>query len=300
MLFAAGRLARLTSADATKRVLADLYLAGEDPIVLLAREGALVMLGERPSRELAALLHECLTTIDYDHETTTRKLRVALHVAELVPAIVDGADLAWLTCFVEADLRARAHALLERLGRPLPPAPVFDRYSVRSLGDDDVIELMAEARVVGRAALVAEAARRGLVRAVPAMIDACHEVISRARHGEQNLLDPDTRTLEAAVPFLRRHLDDQVIALFDRMLRHPSYHVKWELLQEPPLDERLIAGMFHVLGERWGWQEDTAKAWLTNFQGTALYELERRRGHRGVVELPDGRGETNDDDQDMN
>jgi hypothetical protein len=103
------------------------------------------------------------------------------------------------------------------------------------------------------------------------------------------------------VPFLRRHLDDQVIALFDRMLRHPSYHVKWELLQDPPLDERLIAGMFHVLGERWGWQEETAKAWLKKFRGTALYELERRRGHRmPVVELPDGPGETTDDDQDMN
>jgi hypothetical protein len=301
MLFAAGRLARLSSADDVKRVLAGLDLAGEDPIVLLAREGALVMVGERPSRELAALLHECLTTIDYDHETTVRKLRVALQVAELVPDIVDPANLAWLTCFVETDIRARAHALLERVGQPLAAAPVFDRYSVRSLGDDDVIELMAEARVVGRAALVAEAARRGLVRAVPAMIDACHEVISRARHGEQNLLDPDTRTLEAAVPFLRRHLDDQVIALFDRMLRHPSYHVKWELLQEPPLDERLIAGMFHVLGERWAWQEETAKGWLANFRGTALYELERRRGQRApVVELPDDPGETNDDDQDMN
>lgn len=300
MLFAAGRLARLGNADATKRVLADLYLAGEDPIVLLAREGALVMLGEPPSRQLAALLHECLTIIDFDHDSTIRKLRVALQVAELVPAIVNAADLTWLTCFVEADIRTRAHTLLARLGKPLTPAPVFDRYSVRSLGDDDIIELVGEARVVGRAALVAEAARRSLVRAVPAMIDACHEVISRARHGEQNLLDPDTRTLEAAVPFLRRHLDDQVIALFDRMLRHPNVHVKWELLQAPPLDERLIAGMFHVLGERWGWQEDSAKAWLANFRGTALYELERRRVPTPLVELHDDPGETNDDDQDMN
>ncbi len=304
MLFAAGRLAQLatraTSVDATKRVLADLYLAGEDPIVLLAREGALVMLGEVPSRQLAALLHECLTTIDYDHETTVRKLCVALQVAELVPTIVNPADLVWLTCFIEADVRARAHMLLERLGKPMAPAPVFDRYSVRSLGDDDVVEIIAEARVVGRAALVAEAARRNLERAVPAMVDACHEVISRARHGEQNLLDPDVRTLEAAVPFLRRHLDDQVVALFDRMLRHPSYHVKWELLQDPPLDERLIAGMFHVLGERWDWQEETAREWLANFRGTALYELERRRVPTPVVELPDDRDETNDDDQDMN
>jgi hypothetical protein len=259
------------------------------------------MLGEVPSRQLAALLHECLTTIDYDHESTVRKLRVALQVAELVPTIVNAADLTWLTCFVEADIRARAHGLLARLGMPLPAAPVFDRYAVQSLGDDDVIEIVAEARVIGRAALVAEAARRSLVRAIPAIVDACHEVISRARHGEQNLLDPDVRTLEAAVPFLRRHLDDQVVALFDRMLRHPSYHVKWELLQDPPLDERLMAGMFHVLGERWDWQEETARQWLANFRGTALYELERRRGHRApAVEVRDDRDETNDDDQDMN
>ena len=67
-------------------------------------------------------------------------------------------------------------------------------------------------------------------------------------------------------------LDDDVIALFDRMLRHSNYHVKWELLLEPPRDERLIGGMFHVLGEKWGWQEKAAKKWLARFRGTPAYE----------------------------
>jgi hypothetical protein len=302
MLFAVGRLARLLPADARVRVrhrIVDVEL--DDPIELLAREAALLMLGDAPSRDLAALLHECLTMLDYDHETTVRKLRVALDVADLVPTIVDAADLVWLTSFVEADVRARAHELLVRLRRPLERAAVFDRYAVRPLGDDDIIELIREARIVGRAALIAEAARRKLAGAVPAVIDACHDVVTRARHGAQNLLDPDTRTLEAGVLFLRRHLSAQVIALFDRMLRHPNFHVKWELLQEPPIDERLIGGMFHVLGERWGWQEEAAKEWLKNFQGTPEYELERRR-----VPTPPTRderedqNETNDDDQDMN
>jgi hypothetical protein len=61
--------------------------------------------------------------------------------------------------------------------------------------------------------------------------------------------------------------------------------VKWELLQSPPHDARLIGGMFHVLGERWGWQEKTAKEWLAHYQGTPAYELERRRA--GSPDLDD-------------
>ena len=64
----------------------------------------------------------------------------------------------------------------------------------------------------------------------------------------------------------RRSTTDMV-ALFDRMLRHSNYHVKWELLQEPPDDDRLIGGMFHVLAERWGWQERTAQEWLAQVGG---------------------------------
>ena len=55
-----------------------------------------------------------------------RNLRVALRVAEAVPELVDPADLVWLTRFAEPDVATRAHALLAKLGKPLPPAPVFD------------------------------------------------------------------------------------------------------------------------------------------------------------------------------
>jgi hypothetical protein len=166
---------------------------------------------------------------------------------------------------------------------------VFDRDTARTVRDDDLVNLIGEPRVVGRAALIAEAGRRDLPLARGAIVEACHEVISRARPGGENLLDPDTRTLEAAVAVLRTGpFDDAVIALFDRMLRHSNYHVKWELLQKPPRDERLIAGMFHVLGEKWGWQAKTAKKWLARFRGTPAYEAGRMRTVRG------------DDDQDMN
>ena len=84
------------------------------------------------------------------------------------------------------------------------------------------------------------------------------------------------------------------------MLRHPNYHVKWELMQDVPVDDRLIGGMFHVVGERWGWQEHVAKEWLTNFQGTPEYEVERRRVPTPPPYVPDDLDETNDDDQDMN
>jgi hypothetical protein len=195
-----------------------------------------------------------------------------------VLALVDPADLVWLTRFAEPDIRARAHALLGKLGQPLAPAPAFDARAARALDDFELVHLIGEPHVVGRAALIAEAGRRGLDSAHRAIIDACHDVISRARQGGANLLDPDTRILETAVPVLREgEVDADVIALFDRMLRHSNFHVKWELLQAPPADPRLIGGMFHVLGERWGWQEKTAKEWLAHYQGTAAYEAERRR-----------------------
>jgi len=245
-----------------------------------------------------------LTSVDYDHEYTVRNLRVALRVAEIVPELVDAEDLVWLTRFAEADIRARAHALLAKLGQTLAVAPVFDAHAAHQLDDDALVRAIGEAHVVGRAALIKEAGRRGLARAKRAIIDACHDVISRARQGGENLLDPDTRVLEAAVPILReRPLDGDVIALFDRMLHHSNYHVKWELLQNPPHDERLIGGMFQVLAEKWGWQEKTAAEWLERFRGTAAYEAERKRAPRAKDDGDDDDGgvPTHDqDDEDIN
>jgi hypothetical protein len=101
------------------------------------------------------------------------------------------------------------------------------------------------------------------------------------------------------VPILReRPLDADVIALFDRMLRHSNYHVKWELLQNPPRDERLIGGMFQVLAEKWGWQEKTANEWLARFQGTPAYEAERKRAPLAKDDADDDDSRVPDHDED--
>jgi hypothetical protein len=124
-------------------------------------------------------------------------------------------------------------------------------------------------------------------------------VIDRVRGGGHDLLDPETRTLEAAVAALREGaLDAETAALFDRMLRHASHQVKWELLQAPPLDERLIGGMLHVLGERWGWQEAVARAWLAGYAGTAAYQAACRRAPAPGGDDGDGDGDGDDRDDD--
>jgi hypothetical protein len=305
--FAYGRIARQLPPErraAARRKLLDADSARDDATAMLARHAALVLASptadvDAPPRDLAPLLHEGLTSLDYDHDYTVRNLRVALRVAEVVPGLVDPADLVWLTRFAEPDIRARAHALLAKRGRPLEPAPAFDARAARALDDLELVHRIGEPHVIGRAALIAEAGRRGLDAAHRAIIDACHDVISRARQGGANLLDPDTRILETAVPLLREgELDGDTIALFDRMLRHSNFHVKWELLQALPADPRLIGGMFHVLGERWGWQEKTAKEWLAHYQGTAAYEAERRRV--GSPDPDEGDDEEAPADEDVN
>ncbi len=284
--FAYGRLVRLLPPDRradARRKLADADTARDDAIAMLARQAALLLASpttpiEPPPRDLQPLLRESLTTLDFDHEYTVRNLRVALRVAEVVPDLVDADDVIWLTRFAEADIRRTAHALLAKLGKPLAEAPAYDRLSVRALADEDLVRLIGEAHVVGRAALIHEVGLRRLAAARHAVVNACHDVISRARQGGENLLDPDTRVVEAAIPFLREPpLDADVIALFDRMLRHSNVHVKWELVEDAPRDERLIGGMFHVLGEKWGWQEDAARRWLSRFRGTPTYQVEHAR-----------------------
>lgn len=284
--FAYGHVVRLLTperrADA-RRKLADADTARDDAIAVLARQAALVLASpttpiDAPPRELKPLLHEGLTQLDYDHEYTVRNIRVALRVAEIVPDLVEPDDLVWLTRFAEADIRRTAHALLARLGRPQPEAPAFDRVSARGLDDTMLVRLIAEPHVVGRAALIAEAARRRLADARDAVIAACHDVVTRARQGAENLLDPDSRILEAGVPFLLSlPLDQAAISLFDRMLRHSNVHVKWEIVDEAPPDDRLIGAMFHVLAESWGWQADAARVWLERFRGTPAYEAERAK-----------------------
>ena len=303
--FAYGRIARQLPPDRraeARRRLAEVDSARDDSTAMLARQAALVLASSTtpalaPPHTLAPLLHEGLTGLDYDHDYTVRNVRIALRVAEVLPALVDVADLTWLTRFAEPDIRAKAHALLARLGPAIPAARVIDRAAASGLADDELVRLIGEPHLVGRAALIAEVGRRTLAAARPAIVAACDDVITRARQGSANLMHPDTRVLETAVPALRTApLDAEVVALFDRMLRHSNFHVKWELLQAPPKDERLIGSMFHVLGERWGWQEKAAKQWLAQFQGSPAYEAERKRAGSPAVEPDDELPE----DEDMN
>ncbi len=266
------------------RALADL---AESP---LAAEAARALVGE-PAAALAALLHAELTSVAADHDETVQRLRAALEIAAAFLAHVRAEDLIWISRFAEPELRASAHVMLDRLGAPLELAHVYDAAAARDLDDAELVDELAEPHVVGRAALIDEAGDRQLTSARRAIVGACSEVIARARPGTARLLHHDARVLEAGVAVLRGAVtrgqhdreEDDAIALFDRMLRNSNIHVKWELLQQPPVDARLIGGMFHVLGEHWGWQELAAKRWLARFAGTqayeAAYEAERHRVH---------------------
>ncbi|MDB4958398.1 MAG: hypothetical protein JWO36_5967 [Myxococcales bacterium] len=275
------------------RMLADCDVRRDDTTAVLTRHAALVLGGVKPEdpRELQALIHRALTSIHHDYHFSIRDLRIALLCAEILPDLVEPSDLTWLTRLAEAEIRDRAHALLQELGHPMPRAPVVSPLTVHELVDEELVRLIGERHVVGRAALIAEAGRRKLGGARHATIEACHDVISSIRQSTANPLEPDAQILEEGVKVLRKGpLDASLIGLFDRMLRSANVHVKWELLQDPPTDERLISSMMCVLAERWGWQGKAAEQWLAGFRGTAAYAAAERA-------LEDGEDQEPDDDQ---
>jgi hypothetical protein len=77
------------------------------------------------------------------------------------------------------------------------------------------------------------------------------------------------------------------------MLRHSNFHVKWELLQEPPEDERLLPGMF-LPGQRWGWQEKTARAGSRSSRGPTP----TKRRSLAAIPAPDDDDDDDEDDDD--
>jgi suppressor of fused len=270
-------------------------------VAMLARRVALALCGDDAGPDadttaaLRARLHASLRDPGFDHDAAIRNLRIVLRIAARLPALADGADLVWLTRLAEPDIRARAHELLAAAGRPLARAAAFDRRKARGVSDRELVRWISETHVVGRAALVAEAGRRKLASARPAIIRAAHAVIDHARPAGQDLLDPEARLLETAVSaLLDGPLDDDTIALFDRMLRHDNHRVKWELLQSPPRDKRLIGGMIHVLGEGWGWQETAAKQWLASYTQTDHHVEE----DEDEVDTADATGDDDVDDDD--
>ena len=266
--------AALSPASRAEAARAIAELAREPLVAACAR----ALAGE-PVPELAELVHAELTGLADDHAATIARLRAALDVATAFPEHVRAEDLVWLTRFAEPELRAAAHALLARLGAPMPFAPVFDATAARAIGELELIDAIADPHVVGRGALIDEAGRRAATGARRAIIGACSEVIARARPDTARLLHHDARVLAAGVAVLRTDLAEDTIALFDRMLRNANVHVKSDLMRDPPIDARLIGGMFHVVGEHWGWQEPAAKRWLARFAGTDAYETERARAH---------------------
>ncbi len=306
--FAYGKIARQLTPERralARQRLEDTASARDDGMATMARAVALVLARGRspdPATEakLRPLIHAGLTELACDHDQTVRNIRVALRLAEVSPGLVDAEDLVWLTRFGEPDIRSLAHAVLEQLSHPMPRAPVFDHEVARTLDDDELVRWIGEPHLVGRAVLVTEAGRRKLTTAYPAIIEAGQDVLSRAREGGCNLLEPDARLLAAAVGTLRAApCDAETIVLFDRMLRHSNAHVKWELLQAPPDDPRLIGGMVHVLAEKSGWQEATARQWLAKFQGTIGDEVERTLVGPPVF-APGDHDQDDDDDLDIN
>jgi hypothetical protein len=237
--------------------------------------------------ELAPLLHTALTSVALDHDSTCDQLRAALDIATAFPDRVRAVDLAWITRFAEPELRAAAHAVLAAIGSPSPYAPIFDAAASHELDDIALIRALADPHVVGRAALIDEAGMRSLAGARRPIVGACSDVIARARPGTARLLHHDARVIESGVAALRDERDDEVIALFDRMLRNANVHVKWELMQDPPIDARLIGGMFHVAGERWGWQELAAKRWLSRFSSHDTYKVAYAAEHARQVDIED-------------
>jgi hypothetical protein len=296
---ACARLARQLAParrDEVRRRLAEVEPACDDAMATLARHAALVLAGGgAPDAETSAsmrpLVHAALTGLGYDHAHTVRSVRIGLRVAELLPELVAPADLVGLTRFAEPELRERAHALLARLHQAMPPARCLDVRAARALSDDELIERAGDPHVVGRAALVGELARRDLGAGRAAVRAAVQDVVDRAPPGEQNLLAPDARLLELAIRWLcEGEIDDATLALLDRVLRHGNPHVKWALLEAPPDEPRLLGGMFYVLAERWSWQEEAAREWLSQLEGTQAFEAARRRAGVAWVAADQGDG----------
>lgn len=296
-----GQLARQLAParrDDARRRLAETTSACDDTPSRLARQIALVLATDAPDAATTAalrpLIHAGLTEFDYDHEHTVHNIRIALRAAAAIPQLIQPTDLMWLTRFAEPDIRARAHALLDQLHHSMPPARCFDARSARALDDDELVDLIDEPHLIGRADLIHEAVRRDLQAARPAILRAVEDVMRRAHPERDNLLLPDVRILDRAIAWLAEgDLDAATIELFDRLLRHTNGELKRELLKDTPADPRLLGAMFFVLCQRWNWHEDAARDWLRGFEGTPAFDAAHRRAGSPPLEL-----DQEDDDED--
>ncbi len=227
--FACGRIARLLPphrrAEARRR-LAELAPPELDPLAQLARMVALQLASPAvpappPPAEARSLLERALTELAGSQAAFPPRWRLALEIAATVPELAEATALLPLTRVLDPETRRLAHAVLARLGRPEPVAPIFDAAAAHRLDDAELVRRLDTVHVVGRDALVAEIGRRKLPAARPTLLGACHTAIATARGGDR-LFEHDRRLLAAALPILARTPDAEVGAVVDRMAQHPN------------------------------------------------------------------------------
>ncbi|HEY4057354.1 MAG TPA: hypothetical protein VGM39_12140 [Kofleriaceae bacterium] len=241
LAFAYGRLARFVPATVRSTLrsriavdpdakgvgalarLAATYLAGgsADPAVVAATQKA---------------LNEALTVVGYSaEEDLVTELRLVLRIAAALPDLIDATtNLVALIAFEEPSIRSAAHALLERLGRPVPATPIVDRVSAQRLADDKLVELLGEPVLAGRACLIRETERRQLTSARGAVVRAAHAAIDELAAGGHNLARLGVLRVASQV-LAKWPLESDTAALFQRMRRHDDHHVQ-EMAEELPDD----------------------------------------------------------------
>ena len=144
--FACGRIARLLPphrrAEARRR-LAELDPPGAEPEAQLAREIALQLASPAvpppPPRPRRARHARARTRRPEAIRDVTRRWKLALDIAVTVPDLVDMHSILPLTRVLDPEVRARAHAVLARLGHPAPVAPVFDAAAAHRLDDGELV-----------------------------------------------------------------------------------------------------------------------------------------------------------------
>jgi hypothetical protein len=183
------------------------------------------------------------------------------------PACARGADraarrrLTWVDVQDAAGPALRAWIANETLlGRqhvaralvPAPPAPERDSDDDDDDNDDND-DNDGSANVV--VSVDDEAAVRAALEAAAAAVAA--RTTTEMSHDDDRLLTECVRALFRLAPA------PSTIAQCNTLLLHNNRDVKDPVLRAPPADVALAPGMRQVLAENWGWQESTAREWLT-------------------------------------
>lgn len=238
LAFAFGRLARLVPPTQRTPLRTRISVGDAKGVEALARLAAVYLAGAEPALVSATqdALRDALTVVGFtSEEDLVTELRLALRIAaELSDLVDERTNLVALTAFEEPSIRAAAHALLARLGRPAPKLPSIDRVTAQRLADDKLVEMLGEPVLAGRASLIRETERRKLSSARGAVVRAAHAAIDELTAGGHNLAR--LGVLRVATQVLAKWpLESDTAALFQRMRRHDDHHVQ-EMAEELPDD----------------------------------------------------------------